>query len=78
MAEKIIQIPEWQFKKIENALRLAHRICNCNTKETAFDREVVGAWKYAKEALITLPEALITLPEVDPSKVRLSNEGVDI
>lgn len=47
----MIIIPKWKFKTIENALRLTHRINNCSTKETAFDREVVEAYDYAKCAL---------------------------
>lgn len=49
--EKMIQIPEWQFKYIENALRLTHRINKCASKETAFDREVVKAYGFATAAL---------------------------
>lgn len=49
--EKMIQIPEWQFKHIENALRLTHRINKCASKETAFDREVVKAYGFSTEAL---------------------------
>jgi hypothetical protein len=48
---KIIQIPEWQFKHIENALRLTYRINKCASKETAFDREVVKAYDFATAAL---------------------------
>ena len=48
---KMIQIPEWQFKHIENALRLTHRINKCASKETAFDREVVKAYEFAFRAL---------------------------
>ena len=53
--EKMIQIPEWQFKHIENALRLTHRINKCANKETAFDREVVKAYGFATEALANVP-----------------------
>lgn len=53
--EKMIQIPEWQFKHIENALRLTHRINKCASKETAFDREVVKAYQFATEALANAP-----------------------
>lgn len=49
--EKMIQLPEWHFKTIENALRLTNNVCHCQTKETAFDREVVKAYDYAKCAL---------------------------
>lgn len=49
--EKMIQIPEWQFKHIENALRLTNNIYHCHTKETAFDREIVKAYDFAKCAL---------------------------
>jgi len=49
--EKMIQIPEWHFKHIENALRLTNNVCSCYKKETAFDRELVKAYGFAKEAL---------------------------
>jgi hypothetical protein len=67
MAEEMITIPKWKFKTIENALRLSHRINNCSTKETAFDREVVKAYYYAKSALVEpsrLPQAHELLPHV--------------
>lgn len=47
----MIQIPKWQFKHIQNALRLSHRINGCAGKETAFDREVVKALDFATTAL---------------------------
>ncbi len=49
--EKLIQIPEWQFKKIENALRLTSNTWRCHRRETAFDREVTKAYEFAKDAL---------------------------
>lgn len=67
MAEEMITIPKWKFKTIENALRLTHRINNCSTKETAFDREVVKAYDYAKSALeepSSVPQANELLPHV--------------
>jgi len=62
MVDKIIKIPKWQFETINNALRLTHRINNCHTKETAFDREVVKAYEYSKSAL------------AEPSSVTQANE----
>lgn len=47
--ERNVVIPEWQFKIIEDALRLTVNVCKCNTKETAFDRIVVKAYGFAKE-----------------------------
>ena len=49
--EKIIQIPEWKMKQIEDTLRLANNIHHSQSKETCFDRQVCKAWDYAKEAL---------------------------
>lgn len=49
--EKMIQIPEWQMKEIENTLRLANNVHDSYKKETCFDRCVCEAWKYAKDAL---------------------------
>ena len=70
MAEEMITIPKWKFKTIENALRLTHRINNCSTKETAFDREVVKAYDYAKSALtepFSVPQANELFPHVSGS-----------
>lgn len=50
----MIQLPEWHFKTIENALRLTNNVCHCQNKETAFDREVVKAYDYAKCALANI------------------------
>ena len=49
--EKMIQIPEWQLKEIEDTLRLANNIHHSQRKETCFDRCVCKAWDFAKRAL---------------------------
>lgn len=49
--EKMIQISEWQLKKIEDTLRIANNIHNSQRKETCFDRCVCKAWDFAKGAL---------------------------
>ena len=49
--EKMIQIPEWQLKEIEDTLRLANNIHHSQRKETCFDRCVCKAWDFAKGAL---------------------------
>lgn len=72
MVDKIIKVPKWQFETINNALRLTHRINNCHTKETAFDREVVKAYEYSKSALAetsSVPQANELLPHVSNSVI---------
>ena len=72
MAEEMVIIQKWKFKTIENALRLTHRINKCSTKETAFDREVVKAYDYAKSALAepsSAPQANELLPLVSNNEV---------
>jgi len=49
--EKMIQIPEWQMKEIEDTLRLANNIHHSQKRETCFDRCVCKAWDFAKKAL---------------------------
>ena len=67
--EKMIQLPLWHFKTIENALRLTNNVCNCHTKETAFDREVTKAYEYAKRALANVNTGLgqSNIPDVSGS-----------
>lgn len=49
--DKIIKIPRWKMKRIEDTLRLAHKIHKSSSKETCFDRCVCKAWDFAKESL---------------------------
>lgn len=49
--EKMIEMPEWHLKEIENTLRIANNIHHSHKKETCFDRCVCEAWEYAKQAI---------------------------
>ena len=49
--EKMIQIPEWQMKEIEDTLRMANNIHNSQKRETCFDRCVCKSWEFSKQAL---------------------------
>jgi hypothetical protein len=51
LEEENVIIPIWQFKEIEDALRLTYTINKCQLKVTAFDRLVCKAWNFAKIAL---------------------------
>jgi len=47
-----IVIYKYQLKAIENALRLTVNIYRCDTKETCYDRQVMKAQEFVKEALL--------------------------
>jgi len=49
--EKMIQIPEWKFKKIREALRVTHNAYGMRTKESCLFRMVCKAYEFADEAL---------------------------
>lgn len=49
--EKMILIPEWHLKEIENTLRIANNIHHSLNQETCFDRCVCKSWDYARQAL---------------------------
>lgn len=47
----MVEIPRWQLKQIEDALRIASNILDSNSKKTSADRDIVQARKFAKNAL---------------------------
>ena len=47
----MIQIPEWQLKKIEDTLRLTSNLHDSHNKETCFDRMICKSWDWVKKAL---------------------------
>ena len=49
--EKMIQIPEWQLKDIEDVLRMSNNINHSHLKETCFDRCAWKAWGWTRKAL---------------------------
>lgn len=49
--EKIIEIPEWKLKQIENAIRITLNAYKMRTKETCLFREMCKASEFANEAL---------------------------
>lgn len=51
MNDKLISLPEWKLKKVENALRLTSNIYSCPKRETCFDRDVMEAWNIVVDCL---------------------------
>lgn len=49
--DKIISIPAWQLKDVENAFRLTSNIYNCSKRETCFARDIMAAWNFVVNAL---------------------------
>ena len=50
-ADEMMEVPLWQFKKIEDALRLTNNIYKLHRKETAYERSAFKAYEFAKELL---------------------------
>jgi hypothetical protein len=48
---KTIEIPEWQLKKIKDALRVTANAYGCRKKSTCLDRMVTQAEQFAENAL---------------------------
>jgi len=49
--EKMIQIPEWKLKHIENAIRISINAYHMRSRESCLFREMCKASEFANEAL---------------------------
>lgn len=49
--EKMVSIPLWQLKEIEDTLRLASNMYESQKKETCFDRMVCKTWEWCKKLI---------------------------
>jgi hypothetical protein len=49
--EKMIEIPEWQLKKIENTFRLVSNAMHSTRKETCLDRDICQHHDWIKNVL---------------------------
>jgi rubrerythrin len=49
--EDMIQIPKWQFKHIQDVLRMANNIHHAHEQKTCFERQLTKAYNWANNAL---------------------------
>ena len=49
--EKLVEIPEWQLKDIEDVLRMTNNIHHSHLKETCFDRCIWKSWGWTRKVL---------------------------
>lgn len=69
--DKMISIPAWQLKDVENALRLTSNMHQCPNRVTCFDRDVMAAWNIVINALngdTSLPNYRLTYRQIPQLK----------